>query len=197
MSTIRHSLGDRPGTSSFAAGFRRVARRITITLTLSLIVSVPASGPWGPAAAGRAAQDEGASCVGLRAPVSGHIIEPFAPIGRYEGHWGVDLSAPPGTSVRASAAGRVTFSGRVPGNSTITVDHGGGLRTSYSFLDVRTVGAGAQVDRGQHLGTSGSAHGVDAVHWSVRMGDTYRDPAQFIGCRASGPAGAVYLVLRT
>ncbi len=108
------------------------------------------------------------ACLGLSYPVQGPIVSGFAPVGRYAGHWGVDFSAPAGTQVTASASGRVSFSGNVVGNSTVTVEHGGGLRTSYSYLATRIVFAGQHVGRGAVVGTAGTSHG--GLHFSVRVG---------------------------
>jgi murein DD-endopeptidase MepM/ murein hydrolase activator NlpD len=112
----------------------------------------------------------------FEAPVDGPVVAAFAPDGLYGGHWGIDLAAPEGTSVGASAAGVVTFSGEVAGRSSVTIHHGGSVRTSYSYLGSRSVAQGAVVERGQVIGTSGVDHGVPAVHFSVRVGDRYLDP---------------------
>lgn len=136
----------------------------------------------------------GTSCVGLDRPVPGPVVELYGPIGRYAGHWGVDLGATPGTQVRAAAGGTVTFAGSVAHNLTVTVEHGGGLKTSYSYLAEVSVGRSARVARGARLGSSGPAHGSDALHFSVRVDGRYVDPLRYLGCHARGPAGAVYLV---
>ncbi len=136
----------------------------------------------------------GTSCVGLGWPVSGPVVAAFAPVGRYAGHWGIDIAVEPGSTVRSAAAGTVTFSGTVAGNQTVTVEHGGGLKTSYSYLSERAVGRGAHLVRGAPVGSSGRAHETDALHFSVRRDGSYLDPRLFLGCQARGPGGAVYLV---
>ncbi len=110
------------------------------------------------------------------APVDGRVARGFAPLGEYGGHWGVDLVAVPGSSVSAAAEGVVTFSGRVAGRLSVTVHHGGGVRTSYSYLATAGVKRGDRVERGEVIGTSGIDHGVAAVHYSVRIGDLYVAP---------------------
>src|SRR5262249_42116842 len=50
------------------------------------------------------------------------------------GHRGVDFAAAPGTAVRASNGGEVVFAGAVAGTLHVTIEHAGGLRTTYSFL---------------------------------------------------------------
>lgn len=112
----------------------------------------------------------------LAPPVEGPVVAPFDAPARYgPGHRGVDLAARPGTPVRASAAGRVSFVGVVVGALWVTVDHGL-LRTTVGPLAGATVVRGQSVGRGDELGTSGHAHGRAAVHWSARRGDTYVDP---------------------
>lgn len=129
----------------------------------------------------------------LMPPVDGPMVRPFAPDGTYRGHWGIDLATPPGSPVRAAAAGAVTFSGSVAGMQSVTVHHGGGLRTSYSYLSDRRVRAGMEVARGSTLGISGLHHGKNAMHFSLRLGDRYLDPVPLMGCIPS-LAGALELL---
>lgn len=140
------------------------------------------------------AQAGGTSCVGLAWPVAGAVVRPYAPVGRYAGHWGIDIATDAGTEVRAAAAGTVTFSGTVAGNQAITIDHGGGLKTSYSYLSGRIARRSAYVTRGSVIGSTGQAHDSNALHFSVRRDGVYQDPIRFLGCRARGPGGAVRLV---
>ncbi len=103
--------------------------------------------------------------------------DPFAP-----GHRGVDVSAPEGTPVRASATGVVSFAGSVAGNRTVTVDHGGGLLTSYSFLGTIAVARGTAVEPGEVVGTVGRGHSGSSfpphVHLSARRDGFYFDPLE-------------------
>ncbi|HEX5630830.1 MAG TPA: M23 family metallopeptidase, partial [Acidimicrobiia bacterium] len=120
----------------------------------------------------------------LAAPVSGPVVAGFAPQGYYGGHWGVDLAVPEGSPVGAAAAGTVTFAGSVAGMLTVTVNHGGVVRTSYSYLSSVAVSAGDRVARGTVVGASGMDHDRAAVHWSLRVGDVYVDPRA--ACRLAG-----------
>ena len=133
-------------------------------------------------------------CVGLARPVVGDVIAPYAPSGRYGGHWGIDIGTEFGSVVRAAASGRVTFAGDVAGNRTVTIDHGGGLRTSYSYLDERSVRAGSWTERGDPVGRSGSPHALPGLHFSVRVFGTYVDPIAWLGCQPYEPARALRLV---
>jgi len=124
------------------------------------------------------------SCL-LGLPADGPVVRGFAPQGPYGGHWGVDVAVDPGTPVRAVAAGVVTFSGSIAGNQTVTVSHGGGVRTSYSYLSARYVTGGHRVAIGGAVGASGVDHGVAAIHFSLRVGDRYVDP--LASCRTPSP----------
>jgi murein DD-endopeptidase MepM/ murein hydrolase activator NlpD len=119
------------------------------------------------------------------------MVRPFDPVGSYGGHWGVDLAVPTGTPVRPIASGVVTFSGEVAGRASVTVHHGGGLRSSYSYLTDRLVGVGQRVAPPTVIGTSGVDHGIPALHLSVRVGRTYVDPARL--CSLLVPADALRL----
>lgn len=102
--------------------------------------------------------------------------DPYAP-----GHRGVDVSAPTGSPVRASAAGTVSFAGTVVDNLTVSVDHGDGLRTTYSYLGSRNVEAAMTVGRGDVIGTVGRGHddSLDPhVHLAARRDGAYFDPLE-------------------
>ena len=136
--------------------------------------------------------DEVAGCGTLRPPVTGERIRGFAPVGRYGGHWGLDFGVPEGTFVRAAGTGTVTFAGSVAGMKSVTVDHGGGLKTSYSYLSEVMALAGDWVLTGEIVGSSGDHHGVAALHFSVRVNDEYRDPTKWLACPGP-PADALWL----
>ena len=129
----------------------------------------------------------------LRAPVPGRVEAPYEPAGRYEGHWGVDLEAPYGSLVRAGGPGVVTYAGSVAGMRSVTIDHGGGLRSSTSYLSQISVEAGTRVAAGTVIGRSGLAHDRAALHFSVRLGADYTDPLPHIVCGAGAP-GHLYLL---
>jgi len=124
----------------------------------------------------------------LQAPVAGRVVGPYAPTGAYSGHWGLDLAAGFGTPVRAGGEGVVTFAGSVAGMLSVTIDHGGGLRSSVSFLSVVLVEVGAQVEAGTVVGKSGWAHSGAMLHFSVRVNGEYTDPFPYLVCAAGDPS---------
>jgi murein DD-endopeptidase MepM/ murein hydrolase activator NlpD len=116
------------------------------------------------------------------APLPGvHVTRPFDVLPhRYAaGHRGVDLAGAPGASVLAAGDGVVAFAGMVAGRPVVSVDHPGGLRTTYEPVDP-SVGAGQALARGSPLGTLLAGHAgcpVSAcLHWGLRRGEDYLDP---------------------
>ncbi len=147
-----------------------------------------------PPAAAPATALPGTSCVGLSPPVSGDVVRGYEPTGRYAGHWGLDYLVGDDTAVRAAASGRVSFAGVVVDNRTVSIDHGGGLRTSYSYLAEGLVRRGASVSRGDPLGRAGAPGEHASLHFSVRLDGRYLDPGPLLGCRRSAPSAALRLV---
>jgi murein DD-endopeptidase MepM/ murein hydrolase activator NlpD len=117
-------------------------------------------------------------------PLYGELVRVFdAPPNPFAaGHRGVDVAASEGSPVRASAPGVVSFAGSVAGNLSVTIDHGGGLLTSYSFLGGTSVRRGAAVARGDVVGTVGRGHPTEGlpphVHLSARRDGFYFDPLE-------------------
>lgn len=108
------------------------------------------------------------------------VVHPFRPpTTRYgPGHRGVDLGAPAGTPVRAAADAIVVYAGPLAGRGVISLQHPGGLRTTYEPV-------AAMVHRGQHV-TRGAVIGLvrqghhgcrsACLHWGAHRGGQYLDP---------------------
>jgi murein DD-endopeptidase MepM/ murein hydrolase activator NlpD len=65
----------------------------------------------------------------------------------------------------------------------VTIDHGGGLRSTVSFVEDLRVRTGDTVTAGQIVALSGTGHTdapVPHVHFGVRIGDTYVDPLDYL-----------------
>lgn len=114
-------------------------------------------------------------------PVPGPAVRAFdPPATRFgAGHRGVDLRAASGEPVVAAMGGTVTFAGRVAGVSWVTVDHGGGLDTTYGPIEPRLVGAGEVVAPGEWLGFL--AAGARHLDWGARLHGDYIDPLGLLG----------------
>jgi murein DD-endopeptidase MepM/ murein hydrolase activator NlpD len=110
------------------------------------------------------------------APVPGGVQREFdpPPTPYAAGHRGVDLAAIEGEPVVAALGGVVTFAGEVAGVGWVTVDHGGGLDTTYGPIAPRLVVAGDQLAPGSLLGFL--ARGADHLDWGARLDDVYLDP---------------------
>jgi murein DD-endopeptidase MepM/ murein hydrolase activator NlpD len=130
-----------------------------------------------------------ASCLMV---LPGPVIEPFAPVGLYGGHWGVDVDVAEGEVVVAPLDGTVSFAGEVAGVRSVTV-RSGQYRVSLSYLASVDIGVGAVVRRGDPLGTAGHAHGHAGLHLGLRHGDRYVDPVLFSRC-GSGMRGTLRLL---
>ncbi|MFE3541344.1 M23 family metallopeptidase [Nocardia sp. NPDC059177] len=87
------------------------------------------------------------------------------------GHRGVDLAAVEGQVVSAAGAGIVVFAGEVAGKPVVSIDHSGGLRTTYEPVAAR-VTVGARVRRGEPIGTVVAGHEgcpvAACLHWGAR-----------------------------
>ena len=110
----------------------------------------------------------------FRAPVSAPVSDPFRlPAGPYgPGNRGIEYDTEPGEAVAAAAAGEVVFAGSVARSLHVTVDHGGGLVSSYSYLKHITVPVGARVAQGDPIGAAS-----ERLHFGVRVDGAYVDPA--------------------
>ena len=119
---------------------------------------------------------------------------PFDPGPGYEGHWGIDYAGDSDGYAGAAAGGHVSFVGHVVDNLVVTVDHGGGLLTSYSYLGGAMVARGQRVGRGSLVGqlVPGPLH--DDLHFSVRIAGEYIDPEAVLGCRPRSPSAGLRLV---
>lgn len=99
------------------------------------------------------------------------------------GHRGVDLAGLPDQRVYAAGPGIVVFAGSIAGRPLVSVEHDGGLRTTYEPVSP-TVKAGQRVDQRSVVGTLLSGHpGCAAsacLHWGALRGPasraSYLDP---------------------
>ena len=118
----------------------------------------------------------------MTGPVIRGFDPPENPFG--SGHRGIDNAASVGTTVLESAGGSVTFAGPVGGRLFLTIDHGGGLESTYSFLESLLVRRGDVVAQGAPIARSGIGHAgalVPHLHFGVRLNDEYQDPLDHLG----------------
>ena len=136
-------------------------------VVMALVALTVAVAPVGPAGARRWPPNP------YRPPVDGPIVDHFRPPPCLwcAGNRGIDYATAPGTPVRASAPGVVTFAGAIGAERFVTVLHPDRLRTTYAFLATVGVAIGDRVQQGTIVGTTGPS-----LHFGVRRGDVYLDP---------------------
>ena len=151
------------------------------------------------AVAGFAALVVSSSAVAWSWPADGDVLRPFALGGdAYAAgqHRGVDVAGSEGSSVRAPAAGTVTFAGSLPtygrGVTILTAD---GYAVTLVHLGSIGVAKGDAVVEGASIGTMGwsgdAEHAVPYVHLGIRVGaqaEGYVDPLGLLPPRAAPPA---------
>lgn len=112
---------------------------------------------------------------GFAWPVSGEISQPWSLDCQTDrGHRGIDISAGSGAPVKASASGMVSFVGYTPaegGGTTVTIDHAGGLRSTYLHLSEAGVAKGQQVGQGESIGLTDDL----PLHFGIKLVDRSRD----------------------
>lgn len=98
-------------------------------------------------------------------------------------HEGIDISAPMGTPIQASAGGLVVDVGTQPGYGLIvTLDHGYGLVSRYAHLSKSLVRPGQRVKRGDNIAEVGRSGIATAphLHYEVIVRGQQQDPLKYI-----------------
>ncbi|MBM3566368.1 MAG: hypothetical protein FJX42_09690, partial [Alphaproteobacteria bacterium] len=103
--------------------------------------------------------------------------------GMWAAHYGLDLGAPRGAAVHATAPGIVIYAGfKDKFGHLVEIDHGFGLVTRYAHLDKTTVKKGDNVNFNKTIGTlgnSGRSTGAH-LHYEVLFKDKPKNPMNFI-----------------
>ncbi|MDQ3956091.1 MAG: peptidoglycan DD-metalloendopeptidase family protein [Actinomycetota bacterium] len=125
------------------------------------------------------------------APIERHYDAPASAWGA--GHRGIDYAVASGEVVRAAGAGTVSFAGAVAGGLVVSIDHGAGLKSTYSILTRVDVTTGDEVAEGQFIGVTGKAHpgAFDDLHFGVKLDGDYVDPVLYLG--RLDVSGAIHL----
>ncbi|MDE2577822.1 MAG: peptidoglycan DD-metalloendopeptidase family protein [Hyphomicrobiales bacterium] len=111
----------------------------------------------------------------------GYRTDPF--FGRQALHSGMDLRAPTGTPIHATAAGRVVTAGVSGGyGNMVEIDHGHGVSTRYGHMSSIAVHEGDAVQPGSIIGAVGSTGRSTGphLHYEVRIDAEATDPARFL-----------------
>jgi len=97
-------------------------------------------------------------------------------------HEGIDISARAGAPILATATGRVSFTGWVPGyGKMVELDHGYGHRTRYAHASRILVREGIRVERGDviaEVGSTGISTGPH-LHYEVLVDGRAVDPRTY------------------
>ena len=100
---------------------------------------------------------------------------PYAP-----GHRGIDVRAV-GSTAFAPASGTVHFAGTVVDRPVISINHGGGVLSSFEPVQ-STLSAGDRVRRGDAIGTLLPGHcSRPCLHFGMRVDGQYVNPLLFVG----------------
>lgn len=154
-----------------------------------LMVAVPTlvlCAPPPAAAVSRSGEEASAEAAAWGWPVAPphQVQRPFeAPPTPYSaGHRGIDLEAPAGRAILATADGVVSFSGLVVDRPVLSVKHEGGLVSSIEPV-VATVAAGERVRAGDVVGVvaSGGHCAGRCVHLGARLHGEYVNPMALLG----------------
>ncbi|MFO7952071.1 MAG: peptidoglycan DD-metalloendopeptidase family protein [Bacillota bacterium] len=101
----------------------------------------------------------------------------------YQFHSGVDIAGSHGSTIRATATGKITFSGyRGSMGNLLIIDHGDGYETYYAHLSDFAVSKGAEVEKGQtigYMGASGRTTGTH-LHYEVHYNGSPINPVHYM-----------------
>ena len=113
-------------------------------------------------------------------PVNGKVVRGYAPRNAANHHDGVDIEAPGGSAVRATASGEVIFAGAEPQSfgKLVVIDHHDGWQSAYGFLGKLTVAKGDSVHARERIGTVGHTGKAprDELHFEIRQANEPIDP---------------------
>ncbi len=105
-------------------------------------------------------------------PLTGTVTSRYGSMGGGKVNEGIDITAPMGTPVLASARGVVVYSGDEIGvlGGLVLIDHGGGWVSAYGRLSRYNVVRGDSVSAGQVIGADGdTGYGSGpALHFQIR-----------------------------
>ena len=118
-------------------------------------------------------------------PVSGIITSRFGSREsiRTHNHKGLDIAAPAGTPIKATAAGTVVYSGYCSGYGyLVQISHGNGIETYYGHCSKLYVSSGEKVKAGDTIaavGSTGNSTG-NHLHFELRIDGEQVNPQNYI-----------------
>ena len=117
-------------------------------------------------------------------PVDGKVVSRFGPAKDNQRNDGINIAAPVGAPVKASAPGVVAYAGnelRGFGNMVL-LRHADGWVTAYAHNSSLLVRKGDKVGQGQTIARVGSSGNVDTpqLHFELRKGTKAVDPLKVL-----------------
>lgn len=118
-------------------------------------------------------------------PVSGSISARFGSRSsvRSAPHTGLDIAAPNGTTIKAAAAGTVTYSGRGTWQGYyVVIAHGNGVQTLYAHCSSLIAKKGQKVSKGQaiaRVGSTGNSTG-NHLHFEIIVNGVSQNPQNYV-----------------
>lgn len=104
-------------------------------------------------------------------------------LGRRMGHKGIDLAAPTGTPIYATADGTVSRAGPYSSyGNYVAIEHGGKIQTRYAHMSRIAVEAGTKVKKGEligYVGSTGRSTGPH-LHYEVRVDGEAVNPVPYM-----------------
>ena len=122
---------------------------------------------------------------GFTWPVIGRISSPYGDPRVMEGidggiHMGIDVGVPVGTPVKAPACGTVIYAeaGDPVNGTTLVLDHGRGVTSTFLHLSGFKTKVGDEVKQGDVLATSGRTGRANGphIHWGINYFEVRLDP---------------------
>ena len=119
-------------------------------------------------------------------PVAGVITSRFGAVEsvRNHTHLGIDIGAPAGTAIKATASGTVKTAGWNNGGygNLVIIDHGNGVQTYYGHCSKIYVTAGSKVEAGDTIaavGSTGNSTG-NHLHFEIRQNGKQVNPQKYV-----------------
>ncbi len=119
-------------------------------------------------------------------PVMGNITSRFGVVEssiRDHAHGGLDIAAPYGTDIKASAKGTVSYSGTMGGyGNLIIIDHENGVQSYYGHCSKLYASVGDVVEAGDVIaavGSTGNSTG-NHLHFEIRLNGSNINPQKYI-----------------
>ncbi|GGE02729.1 hypothetical protein GCM10011515_22950 [Tsuneonella deserti] len=128
---------------------------------------------------------------------SGYGMRTHPVLGGMRAHKGIDLAAPVGTPVYATADGKVERADWFSSYGLyVAIEHGSDLETRYAHMSRLAVAAGQHVNKGDiigYVGTTGRSTGPH-LHYEVRVSGEAVNPIPYMA--ETGRAGGTALAAR-